>query len=97
MTTSIASTTASAVSIENLTVWNECSHGAETLVVFDSRLDDLATLYGALMPGAIGHTIDSSEDAILTITRLLSDSGAKNLAIVAHGEPGVVHLGAGSI
>jgi trimeric autotransporter adhesin len=88
MNTSIASTVNAAISIETLT---------DCLVVFDSRLDDLATLYGALVPGAIGRTIDSSEDAILTITRLLSDSGAKNLAIVAHGEPGVVYLGAGSI
>jgi VCBS repeat-containing protein len=67
------------------------------LVVFDSRLSDLAVLYGALLPNAIGHTIDTTEDALVVITRLLAETGAKSLAIVAHGEPGIIHLGRESI
>jgi hypothetical protein len=68
-----------------------------SLVVFDSRLSDLAVLYGALLPNAIGHTIDTTEDALVVITRLLAETGAKSLAIVAHGEPGIIHLGRESI
>jgi hypothetical protein len=68
-----------------------------SLVVFDSRLSDLAVLYGALLPNAIGHTIDTTEDALVVITRLLAETGAKSLAIVAHGEPGMIHLGRESI
>ncbi len=64
-----------------------------TLVVFDARLADLDVLYGALLPGAVGRTIESTADGLVEITRLLAESGAKSLAIVAHGEPGVIHLG----
>jgi large repetitive protein len=66
----------------------------ESLVVFDCRVADLSLLYEALMPGTIGYTIAESEDAIGRITELLSQTGAKRLAIVAHGEPGVVRIGA---
>ena len=69
----------------------------QTLVVFDSWLEDLATLDAALLPGSIGFTITASANGIETITTLLSMTGARRLAIVAHGEPGVVHLGSGSI
>jgi Ca2+-binding RTX toxin-like protein len=68
-----------------------------SLVVFDGRLSDLDVLYGALLPNAIGHTIDTTEDALVVITRLLAETGAKSLAIVAHGEPGIIHLGRESI
>jgi Domain of unknown function (DUF4347) len=70
---------------------------ADSLVVFDSRVADLSLLYKALMPGTIGYTIDESDDAIARITALLSQTGAKQLAIVAHGEPGVIQLGRESI
>jgi VCBS repeat-containing protein len=68
-----------------------------SLVVFDSRLSDLDVLYGALLPSSIGHTIDATDDALVEITRLLAETGAKHLAIVAHGEPGIIHLGRESI
>jgi Domain of unknown function (DUF4347) len=64
-----------------------------TLVVFDNRVQDLGVLYQALLPEAIGYTIDAGADGLVEITRLLAESGAKRLAIVAHGEPGVVKLG----
>jgi Domain of unknown function (DUF4347) len=46
-----------------------------------------------LLPGSIGFTIDAQDDGLESITRLLAATGAKYLAIVAHGEPGVVYLG----
>jgi Domain of unknown function (DUF4347)/Putative Ig domain/FG-GAP-like repeat/Domain of unknown function (DUF4114) len=69
----------------------------QTLVVFDSRLEDLTTLSNALLPGVIGHKIPVSANGIEVITELLTTTGARRLAIVAHGEPGVVHLGAEAI
>jgi Domain of unknown function (DUF4347)/FG-GAP-like repeat len=66
---------------------------ATTLVVFDSRVQDLDLLYSALLPGSIGFTIRAQADGLETITDLLTITGAKYLAIVAHGEPGAVHLG----
>ncbi len=66
----------------------------QTLVVFDGRLEDLATLYGALLPSAVGRTIAPTVDGLVAITGLLAETGARRLAIVAHGEPGVVHIGA---
>jgi Domain of unknown function (DUF4347) len=76
---------------------NFASAALNSLVVFDGRLSDLNVLYGALLPSSIGHTIDATEDALVVITRLLAETGAKSLAIVAHGEPGVIHLGRESI
>jgi Domain of unknown function (DUF4347)/FG-GAP-like repeat len=66
---------------------------AETLVVFDERVSDIDILTQALLPGAVGFTIDSTTDSLELITELLATTAAKHLAIVAHGEPGVVHLG----
>jgi Domain of unknown function (DUF4347) len=66
---------------------------ATTLVVFDDLVQDLDLLDRALLPGSIGFTIDANADGLETITDLLVTTGAKNLAIVAHGEPGVFHLG----
>jgi Domain of unknown function (DUF4347)/FG-GAP-like repeat len=64
-----------------------------TLVVFDSRVSDIETLSHALLQGSVGFTIDDRADGLKAITQLLATTGAKYLAIVAHGEPGVVHLG----
>jgi hypothetical protein len=64
-----------------------------TLVVFDDRVSDLEILYQALLPGSIGFTISSQDDGLEEITRLLKETGADFLSIVAHGEPGVIHLG----
>jgi ELWxxDGT repeat protein len=66
---------------------------ASTLVVFDQRVSDIEILSQALLPGAIGFTIHPEADGLTAITQLLATTGAKYLAIVAHGEPGVVHLG----
>ena len=91
------------ISVEMVTINNNlCATIAatkvvQTLVVFDSRLEDIATLNALLLAGSIGFTITASADGIETITTLLSITGARRLAIVAHCEAGVVHLGSGSI
>jgi Domain of unknown function (DUF4347) len=64
-----------------------------TLVVFDERVSDLAVLYDALLPGVVGYTLGSDDDGLVFITQLLAATGARQLAIVAHGQPGVVYLG----
>ncbi|UAJ72940.1 VCBS repeat-containing protein [Synechocystis sp. PCC 7339] len=64
-----------------------------TLVVFDERVQDLDTLYDALLPGVVAHTLNSQTDAITTISQLLAETGATKLAIAAHGEPGTIFLG----
>ncbi|WP_348256328.1 cadherin domain-containing protein [Leptolyngbya sp. PL-A3] len=80
------------------TSYSEVVQGARTvrsvLVVFDQRVQDLDTLYSALLPGAIAYTLNDNDDALLMITQLLAETGVKQLAIVAHGEPGVVQIGA---
>jgi Domain of unknown function (DUF4347)/FG-GAP-like repeat len=68
-----------------------------TLVVFDERVSDIEILSQALLPGSIGFTICAQSDGLETITNLLTTTRAKYLAIVAHGAPGVVHLGNNSI
>ncbi len=69
----------------------------QTLVIFDSRLADLEVLYRSLAPDTIGYTLCANADAIPAITQLLSETGARSLALVAHGSPGVVQLGANPI
>ncbi|WP_235116465.1 putative Ig domain-containing protein [Desmonostoc muscorum] len=65
-----------------------------TLVVFDNRVPDIDILYSALQPDAFSYTLTSEDDALLAIAQLLAQTGAKYLAIVAHGEPGTVFIGA---
>jgi Ca2+-binding RTX toxin-like protein len=79
--------TISTSSIEQLTA-------VQTLVIFDSRLEQLDTLYGALLSGTVGYSIEPSQDSLSAVTELLTKTGARRLAIVAHGDPGVVYLGA---
>jgi uncharacterized delta-60 repeat protein len=67
---------------------------AQTLVIIDRRVEDLDLIYKALSAGSIGYRISPHEDAIDRITELLSQTGAKRLAIVAHGESGIVKIGA---
>jgi hypothetical protein len=69
----------------------------QTLVIFDRHLADLELLYNALASHAIAFTIDNTTDALPAIAQILSDTGAKSLAIVAHGTAGKIQLGAGSI
>jgi Ca2+-binding RTX toxin-like protein len=70
---------------------------ATTLVIFDSQVADLPLLYNALLPGSIAHTIQPHQDSIDLITRLLTQTGATKLAIVAHGQPGAIQIGNGKI
>jgi ELWxxDGT repeat protein len=66
----------------------------DLLVVFDSRVPDLSVLLGAVVEGARYHVLSEEEDAIAVVTQWLADSAAKRLALVAHGESGILHLGA---
>ncbi|MEH2071141.1 MAG: DUF4347 domain-containing protein [Nostoc sp.] len=67
---------------------------SEVLVIFDSRVEDLEILYAALSPKALGYTLTPEDDALVVITNLLAQTKAKRLAIVAHGIPGVLQIGA---
>jgi ELWxxDGT repeat protein len=62
--------------------------------VFDARVPDLSTLLGAVVEGAECYVLSQDEDAVLVITQLLASTGAKQLALIAHGDPGMMHLGA---
>lgn len=65
----------------------------DTVVIFDRRIEDLALLSGALLPGHSGYVIESESDAISDITHILAMTGAKKIALVAHGAAGVIYLG----
>jgi uncharacterized delta-60 repeat protein len=67
------------------------------LVVFDRHLESLNILQAALLPGTISYTIESNQDAIDQITTLLAQTGAKKLAIVAHGAAGIINIGVNPI
>ncbi len=69
----------------------------DILVIFDQRVENQGVLYQALQSGSIGYSINSNRDAIDQITTLLADTGAKRLAIVAHGEAGSIKIGVNSI
>jgi Ca2+-binding RTX toxin-like protein len=63
------------------------------LVVFDARVEGLASLQAALLPGVESAVVDAETDGLLAITQQLAQTKAKRLAIVAHGEPGRIALG----
>jgi uncharacterized delta-60 repeat protein len=69
----------------------------DVLVIFDRRIEDRGILDQALQTGSIGYLIEPNQDAIDKITELLAQTGAKKLAIVAHGEAGIVKIGLNSI
>jgi uncharacterized delta-60 repeat protein len=71
----------------------EAATTCELLVIFDERVPNLSTLLGAVVEGARCSVLCTKEDTIPVITQLLADTGAKRLALVAHGEPGVLHIG----
>ena len=68
-----------------------------SLVIFDSRVENLTGLRQSLLPGVVSYTLMPEEDAFFAITRLLTDTGASHLAIVAHSAPGTIYLGAAPI
>jgi Ca2+-binding RTX toxin-like protein len=64
------------------------------LVVFDGRVEGLASLQAALLPGVESAVVDAETDGLLAITQQLAQRKVSRLAIVAHGEPGRIALGA---
>lgn len=83
--------------LAHLAQFQACSAAQGVLVLFDQRVQDLNLLSQALVPEAIARIIRPHEDALRIITHLLTITDIRRLAIVAHGEPGVVHLGARSL
>jgi Ca2+-binding RTX toxin-like protein len=81
----------------------ECVSGIESivtpmptlgcLVVFDARVEGLASLQAALLPGVQSTVVTAETDGLLAITQQLAQTRIKRLAIVAHGEPGRIVLG----
>ncbi|MEH1836665.1 MAG: DUF4347 domain-containing protein, partial [Nostoc sp.] len=64
-----------------------------TLVVIDPTVEDYATLIVGLQPGINAAVIDPQAEGLTQITQLLSLGHYERLVIVAHGEPGKIHLG----
>ncbi|MEH2142580.1 DUF4347 domain-containing protein [Nostoc sp.] len=64
-----------------------------TLVVIDQTVEDYATLIVGLQPGITAAVIDPQAEGLTQITQLLSQGHYQRLVIVAHGEPGKIHLG----
>jgi hypothetical protein len=67
---------------------------SQTLVIFDSRVDNLQVLQAGLIPGCRSMVVSEQTDALELITLVLEASRAKELVFIAQGEPGMIHLGA---
>ena len=64
------------------------------IAVFDSRLDDLNQLLGAVLPGTEVVVISPHSDAISQLSTLLSQrQNIQQLYLMAHGSPGRLWLG----
>jgi hypothetical protein len=91
MPTTMTVATRSVFSAVNTVATQQAS--SQTLVVFDSRVEDLQTCQAALMPYCRSTVVSEQIDALEFISFVLEASRAKELVIVAHGEPGMIHLG----
>ena len=67
------------------------------LVIFDSRVDDLPVLLTGLRPGVSAHVLDPDRDGVEQISQLLQLYPTPSLTLVAHGAPGCLQLGSGSL
>jgi serralysin len=68
-----------------------------TLVALDAGLPHLQQLLSGISADAQPLLVPPGADAIALITAALQASGATRLALVAHGAPGQVLLGAGGL
>ena len=64
-----------------------------SLVVIDSRLEDVETLVNGLKSNATSLVIDSKDNTIACITQTLAKNPVTSLHLVAHGSPGYLELG----
>ncbi|MDJ0801092.1 MAG: DUF4347 domain-containing protein, partial [Calothrix sp. MO_167.B12] len=67
------------------------------LAIFDPRVDDLSVLLGGLQPGVCAHVLDSELDGVEQISEILRQQPTASLTLVAHGFPGGLQLGAGTL
>ncbi|MEM1239458.1 MAG: DUF4347 domain-containing protein [Cyanobacteria bacterium P01_H01_bin.26] len=67
------------------------------VVIFDSRVDDLSALLSGIQPGVNAHVLTPERDGIEQITEILQQQPTASLTLVAHGFPGGLRLGAGSL
>ncbi|MFG6104205.1 DUF4347 domain-containing protein [Leptothoe sp. EHU-05/26/07-4] len=65
-----------------------------SIVIFDSRVDDLSLLLTGLRPGVSAHVLDPDRDGIEQISELICQRPTAALTLVAHGAPGELQLGA---
>ena len=67
------------------------------LVIFDPRVDDLSTLLDGLEPGIEAYILNPAEDGIAQISQILAQHPVSSLTLVAHGFPGGLQLGSGTL
>ncbi|NJK59075.1 MAG: DUF4347 domain-containing protein [Oscillatoriales cyanobacterium SM2_1_8] len=75
------------------TAQSQAATPQDTLVLIDSQLQDVDVLQQHLLSGVAVHVVSPTTDVLELISQLLAQTGAKHLAIVAHGQPGMVHIG----
>ncbi len=69
----------------------------QSLVLLDSRLDDLNFLLGGLRPSSNGITVSEQTDLFSLLERPYPKLQHKQLHLVAHGAPGLVKIGSVSL
>lgn len=68
------------------------------LVVIDAAVEDAATLVSGVLDGAIAVILDADRDGVEQLSDLLKQySSIRQLHLVAHGSPGWLQLGNGSL
>jgi hypothetical protein len=67
------------------------------LVIFDSRVDDLDILLNGLQPGIEAYILHPETDGIAQISQILTLRPVNSLTLVAHGFPGGLQLGSGTL
>jgi Ca2+-binding RTX toxin-like protein len=77
---------------------NNAAEMLPALVVFDSRVDGLDQLMTGLLPGIEAIVLHPHEDGVAQLAALLAERrDLQKLHLVAHGQPGMLFLGAGAI
>ena len=66
---------------------------ANSLVILDPAISDLALLRSGILPTATVHILDAQRDGITQITELLQGAAYEAIHLVSHGAPGCLYLG----
>ena len=94
-------TTSIAISRFNSPVSNSSKQSATAavspVVIFDSRVEDLSALLSGIQSGVNAYVLTPERDGIEQITEILQQQPTASLTLVAHGFPGGLQLGAGSL